>query len=214
MNFADVEKSIKRIPRSTVQRYSDYWAGIKPVSLVEHKRRWWFAFLSIRSQWKANKNTYALLARNRWESKDALEGLLHQGRIGLVDRRSRAIWEFTQAFDACPGDFMHTSGEDWSAFRKRLVKRLYGVGIAKVSFSFEMCWPMESRTVCIDTHIMQMYGVCPKKGINQSEYHAAEGHWLDTCESKGYAPAIARHILWDKRQNKRNTRYWSHVLEN
>ena len=101
-------------------------------------------------------------------------------------------------------------GQTW---RNRLVKKFFGIGLAKVSFAMEMCYPLYCGVVCLDTHILQMYGVDPRKGCGRAVYEEMEAHWIKICLDKGYPSAITRHILWDKIQNKRNTRYWSHVLE-
>lgn len=213
MNYSSVESAISNIQQSTIDRYSAYWNTIVPFTLREHKERWWFAFLSIRSGWKANKDAFAMLAREKWDSRDELEALLHKSRIGLVDRRCRAIWEFNQKFDADPDRFLYNRRRDMRDVRDELCKELYGIGMAKVAFSFEMCYPALCKVVCIDTHIMQMYGVDPKKGLNNRDYRKVENHWLNVCADVGYPSAIARHILWDRRQGKRSNRYWTHVLE-
>jgi hypothetical protein len=204
---------ISQVSPSTVKRYTEYWQGIKPVSIEDKWRRWIFAFCSIRATWKVNKETYRLLITKRWETPEDLRRLLEEGRIGIYNNRTKGIWQFTQHIKQDPSALFVGVGDSWTEKRDKLTKELYGIGLAKVSFSMEMMYPVECRVVCLDTHCLQMFGHDPKKGVNDSDYRRYEAEWLKACETLGYPPAIVRHILWDKKQNKRNTRYWSHVLE-
>ena len=40
-----------------------------------------------------------------------------------------------------------------------------------------------------------------------------ENDWVDRSEKRGLAPYMARCIYWDRNQNRKNSRYWSKVLE-
>ena len=213
LDFGNVEQKINSIRQSTVDRYCDYWYGIEPRNTEDKWRRWLFAFVSIRAQWKANKESYRMLAGENWQTKDELSKILHDSRIGLVPMRERAIWEFTQEVKKDKSVIEPELDDTWQTWRNRLVKKFFGIGLAKVSFAMEMCYPLYCGVVCLDTHILQMYGVDPRKGCGKALYEEMEAHWLKICLDKGYPSAITRHILWDKIQNKRNTRYWSHVLE-
>jgi len=214
MSIITVEKKIRQIPQSTVDRYSSYWFELRPKNIVDKWRRWLFAFVSIRAQWKANKEAYSLLANEDWKTRNELSDLLHKSRIGLVPMREKAIWEFKNSIEKDDHIIQPKFEDTWQSWRNRLVKQFYGIGLAKVSFAMEMCYPLECGVVCLDTHILQMYGIDPRKGCGKQKYQEMENHWIDTCLDMGYPSAMARHILWDKIQKKRNTRYWSHVLEN
>ena len=72
LDFENVEQKIKSIRQSTVDRYCDYWYGIEPRSTEDKWRRWLFAFVSIRAQWKANKESYRMLAGEKWQTKEEL----------------------------------------------------------------------------------------------------------------------------------------------
>jgi hypothetical protein len=44
-------------------------------------------------------------------------------------------------------------------------------------------------------------------------YHTIEADWIDRSNKRGLAPYMARCLYWDKNQNRKNSRYWSKVLE-
>lgn len=205
--------TIASVSPSTVKRYSTYWEDIKPQSFRDKWKRWVFAFCSIRTGWKTNKQTYHILVKHEWQSVSELRQLLEKSKIGIYDNRTKGIWEFTQKIKENPS-LLYVDGEDWKVKRDNLVKEFYGIGIAKVSFALEMCYPLDCGVVCLDTHCLKMFGHDPKKGVADSKYKEYEGQWLKACQTLGYPSAIVRHILWDRLQKKRNTRYWSHVLEN
>ena len=162
LDFGNVEQKINSIRQSTIDRYCDYWHGIEPRNTEDKWRRWLFAFVSIRAQWKANKESYRMLAGENWQTKDELSFILHKSRIGLVPMRERAIWEFTQEVKKDRSIIEPHFDDTWQTWRNRLVKKFFGIGLAKVSFAMEMCYPMYCGVVCLDTHILKMYGVDPQ----------------------------------------------------
>ena len=74
-----------------------------------------------------------------------------------------------------------------------------------------MLFPLEAQVVCMDTHLFQVYGLNQTKDAKL--YDAIEADWLDRSEQRGIAPYMARCLYWDKNQNRKNSRYWSKVLE-
>lgn len=206
-------QTIASVSPSTVQRYVNYWESIRPTTWHEKWKRWVFAFCSIRAGWETNKNTYRALVRNVWPDVESLRAILEKCRIGIYENRTRGIWEFTNEVVDNPEVLNIDVKHDWVEQRNKLVKKFHGIGLAKVAFSLEMCYPTECRVVCLDTHILQMFGLNPNK-VTDKQYFECERQWLKACNTLGYPPAIVRHILWDKKQGKKNTRYWSYVLEN
>ena len=202
-------RTIATIQPQTVQRYTDYWETIRPRTWHEKWKRWVFAFCSIRTGWKTNKQTYKLLVDNPWATREQLRDLLEKSKIGIYEKRTKGIWGFTEAILDNP-DILNAQPNVEE--RDKLVKKFYGIGITKVAFSLEMCYPTECKVVCLDSHCCSMFGLDSNK-ISESQYKECERQWVKSCETMGYPSAIVRHILWDKIQKKRNTRYWSHVLE-
>lgn len=206
-------QTIAQVRPCEVRKYVKYWETIRPTTWHEKWKRWIFAFCSIRAGWNTNKETYRELVNTPWTSPEELLALLKHTRIGIYEHRAKGIWEFTDEVICNPTVMDIDHSQDWASQRDKLVKRFYGIGLAKVAFSLEMCYPTECRVVCIDTHIAQMFGIDPNK-ISDKQYRECERQWLKACDTLGYPSPIVRHILWDKKQGKKNTRYWSHVLEN
>ena len=63
--------------------------------------------------------------------------------------------------------------------------------------------------------MLQAYGIAPKDvgAVRAPEMARMEMHWDLTCESMGLNPVTARWIMWDQKQGKDDSRYWSYVLE-
>jgi len=169
--------------------------------------------LSIRSSWQSNRSAYQQLSSAGWRSNNELADRLIATRIGLTTMRTNAIWRLTELLGSTPAFFESPDVASWGDWRKTLLSRLIGIGRAKVSFALEMCFPAACRVICIDTHIQQLYGLAAGGSLNERTYDQLESHWLRTCATMGYPPAIVRHILWDARQGQVNTRYWSDVFE-
>jgi len=85
------------------------------------------------------------------------------------------------------------------------------LGQAKTSFAIEMLYPTEAKVVCMDTHLFQIYGLNQTK--DAKKYKTLEADWIARSEARGLAPYMARCLYWDKNQNRKNSRYWSKVLE-
>jgi len=74
-----------------------------------------------------------------------------------------------------------------------------------------MIHPTNAEIVCLDTHLFQAYGLNQTKHARQ--YGNLENHWVENSRKKDLPPYIARCIYWDRKQEKEDSRYWSHVLE-
>jgi hypothetical protein len=74
-----------------------------------------------------------------------------------------------------------------------------------------MMYPVEAQVACMDTHLFQVYGLDQSK--NSKYYNTIEADWVDRSNKRGLAPYMARCLYWDKNQNRKNSRYWSKVLE-
>lgn len=212
--FVDVERKISEIDPGEVTAYNQYWRSIQPTSLDERWQRWLFAALSIRAGWKSNREAYLSLRHGFWPTEDQLLQELLATKIGLAAMRTKAIWRLKKLLRADPRFFAKPQPDKpWTDWREARLAEIYGIGRAKVSFALEMCFPTECRVVCLDTHIQQLYGLSPNSALSRGFYEEIESHWLEVCRAMSYPPAIVRHILWDRRQGKTDTRYWSDVFE-
>lgn len=191
----------------------NYWDGLKPINDTEKFQRWLFAFMSVHTSWERNIIGYNSIKNwwnwiNRW---DHLENKLIESRVGMQNNRTKYIKEFTIKFWSDPSYYDKGEGETWVMYRDRLVNDIKGLGNAKVSFALEMIYPTNAEVVCLDTHLFQAYGLHQTK--HNKMYHNLETHWVENSRKKDLPPYIARCIYWDRKQEKEDSRYWSHVLE-
>ena len=151
---------------------------------------------------------------NKWKDDEALlHKKLVQSRVGMHNNRTRYLNKFIKEFWSDQAKFVVKEDEEsWTEWRDRLVKSILGLGKAKVSFALEMMYPVEAQVACMDTHLFQVYGLDQSK--DSKHYNKIEADWVDRSNKRGLAPYMARCLYWDKNQNRKNSRYWSKVLEN
>ena len=213
MNTEPVESFFDSIKPEEIKFQYDYWKKLKPINDSERFQRFLFAFTSIHTSWEANIRGYNLIKdwwtwMNRW---DHLKEKLIESRIGLHNNRLRFISIFTTKFWSNPSVFDRGMNENWNGFRNRIEREITGLGLAKSSFAIEMIYPDEAEVVCLDTHLFQAYGLDQIK--HRKKYDLLENHWVENSRKKDLPPYIARCIYWDRKQEKSDSRYWSHVLE-
>jgi len=202
------------INQDQIKKYTDYWSSIVPVSDREILQRWLFAFMSIRTTWTNNVRGYnAIKDYEDWiDNQDVLLMKLIESKCGMHNKRADILWKFAQDFLNNPEQFKKSESESWTTLRDKLVKRCKGIGIAKVSFTLEMCFPIEAEVVCLDTHMMKLYDMTNKRE-NYIKYLQSELDWIHRSKQLGTSPCITRAIYWDSIQKQQDSRYWSHVLE-
>tara|TARA_Y100000004_G_scaffold192135_1_gene252144 strand:- start:36 stop:788 length:753 start_codon:yes stop_codon:yes gene_type:complete len=213
INFTGVNNLFNTFEKVEIDKYKNYWQGVAPKNDSEVFQRWLFAFMSVHTSWESNVRGFeAIKDWTKWFNRDdELEKLLVESRVGLHKNRTRFVSQFSKKFWQDPEWFKYNGG-NWQTFRDRLVKDILGLGIAKVSFSLEMIYPNEAKVTCMDTHLFQAYGLDQTK--DSKRYVEIENYWLDMCAMWNVPSYIARCILWDRKQNQTDSRYWSYVLEN
>ena len=213
VDYSKVNDLFISLEVAEVQRYQDYWGAVAPKNDTEVFQRWLFAFMSVHTTWERNVIGYeAIKDWTVWFNDDKkLMEIIKGAAVGLHNNRVRFISEFARKFWSDPEWYKYQDGE-WQAFRDRLVKNILGLGIAKVSFALEMIYPNQARVTCMDTHLFQAYGLDQMKDARR--YVEIENYWLDMCACWNVPSYIARCILWDRKQDKTDSRYWSYVLEN
>jgi thermostable 8-oxoguanine DNA glycosylase len=213
VDFSKVDLLFNSFDSKEVQTYKDYWQGVAPKNDTEMFQRWLFAFMSVHTTWEANVKGYEALKDWTVWFKDELQlrKLIVDARVGLHNNRTRFISVFARKFWENP-ELFKCQNDNWQTFRNGLVKDILGLGIAKVSFALEMIYPNEAQVTCMDTHLFQAYGLDQSK--DATRYKEIETYWLDMCRMWNIPSYIARCILWDRKQDKTDSRYWSYVLEN
>jgi thermostable 8-oxoguanine DNA glycosylase len=199
-------------PCSYLPRLS-YFLDIAPIDHADYIRRWLFAYATIRNGWQQSLRLYQELEDLAWvDDKDKLRAAIVRGKAGFHNVRVRYIWDFIEKFRSDPDTFFPAEGETWVSFRNRLVGSTLGIGLAKVSFTLEMTWPEQCRVVCLDAHMLRLYGESPNQSLRQADYEKVEAHWVAESVKRGMAPAIARAVYWDSVQSQNNSHYWGKVF--
>lgn len=213
MTTKPVEEFFDSIKDNETKFQFDYWNELTPINDTEKFQRWLFAFMSVHTSWERNIIGYNNIKdwwnwMNQWET---LEKKIVDSRVGMQNQRLSYIKEFTIKFWSNPSNYDKGQNESWGSFRNRLVNSIKGLGMAKVSFALEMIYPTNAEIVCLDTHLFQAYGLDQSK--HRKQYGNLENHWVENSKKKELPPYIARCIYWDRKQEKSDSRYWSHVLE-
>ena len=213
IDYLFVDTLFNSFDAGEIKNYKSYWGGVVPRNDTEIFHRFLFAFMSVHTTWERNVIGYeAIKDWTVWFNDDAkLMEIIKGARVGLHNNRVRFISKFSRKFWADPKRYQYQSG-DWQEFRNVLVKDILGLGIAKVSFALEMNYPNEAKVTCMDTHLFQAYGLDQSKDARR--YLEIENYWLSMCRMWNVPSYIARCILWDRKQDQPDSRYWSYVLEN
>lgn len=220
-----IEDFFNSIKDKEIKLYNDYWGELKPQSINAMFRRYLFSFMSIRATWKKNCAGYNSIKKfNKWRlekadqlflwdyNHDELLALIKKSQVGIQNNRTKFIGDFSDAFWSNIKTYTcKDEQESWGTWRDKLCNKIKGLGKAKTSFAIEMMFPLEAQVVCMDTHMFKAYNLDQHKDFKL--YNIIENDWLNRCERRGVAPYIARSIYWDRNQNRRNSRYWSKVLE-
>ena len=212
VDFSFVDDLFNSFNTDEVEKYKEYWGSIAPKNDTEIFQRWLFAFMSVHTTWEANVKGYEAIKdwTNWFKNDEKLMELIKGARVGLHNNRVRFISKFAQKFWQDPDWYKYQDG-NWQMFRDRLVKNILGLGIAKVSFALEMIYPNKAEVCCMDTHLFQAYGLNQTKDARR--YKEIENYWLDMCRMWNVPSTIARAILWDRKQDQVDSRYWTYVLE-
>jgi len=211
----NVAKFFSLIRDKEISDYTNYWSQLQPRFIDEAFKRYVFAFLSVHTTWENNCKAYNILKDfSKWKDDEALlHKKLVQSRAGMHNNRTRYLIKFIKDFWSDQAAFVvKEDDESWTEWRDRLTKSILGLGKAKTSFALEMMYPVDAQVACMDTHLFKVYGLDQTK--DSKHYHQIEADWVERSNKRGLAPYMARCLYWDKNQNRKNSRYWSKVLEN
>lgn len=208
-----IRKVFKTLDYDTIRKYHRYWGRLTVKDNADYFRRWLFAFCSVHTTWEANVNGYnAIKNFTTWLGDDeALLGYLKTGRCGLYNNRTTYISAFANDFWSNPSEFYRGQAESWRQMRDRLSTRIKGLGLAKTSFALEMSFPTEVEVVCLDIHMLRLYG--DEDAGRKPSYYKYEADWIGRSTKVDTPPYITRLAYWDKLQGHKNSRYWSKCLE-
>jgi hypothetical protein len=207
-----IEEFFATIQEHEVDAYKEHFYRIAPKDPMAMFQRYLFAYASVHTTWKYNVKLYNKLELlQQIPCKVKLEKAVTTSGAGLHNMRINGVWKLREDFWTDHQIYHRKSGESWVKFRNRLVKHMYGLGLAKVSFAIELTWPLESQVVCLDVHMLRNMGLGPSP--RPVDYHAAEKIFVGESRKKKIPPAIARLLFWDKHvQEKQSARYWSDCI--
>lgn len=213
-----VIEAFTRMSPAYVRRELDYWQRMTPRDPRDQLRRWLFAFCSVHTTWQNNVRGYDAVKDLAWlRDKALLLKRLEDSRVGLHNMRTAFIWKFKKQFLMCPDFFTRHAGESWIQARNRIHDGISGLGYAKTSFAMELCFPLEAELVCLDVHMLRLYGRDDMNGRSGNRfhelYHTMESDWVERALTRSIPSYIARCVYWDRLHRKRSSRYWSRCLE-
>jgi hypothetical protein len=198
------------------EAYESYFNSIRPKTERDGFRRGLFALASVHTTWELNCDLFAQLWDLEWlGDMDALRKRIVDSRAGLVNGRVKAFSQYAAIFWQFPGILTKKRDESWYEFADRIEAQFYGLGPAKSAFLVELLYFHDNRNVCVDTHMLQLYGIPASEvgNVRGADLVRIETHWDCTCKTMNVNPVTARWILWDEKQSQTSPRYWSKVLE-
>ena len=218
VQLQNAQNAIDSLDRPSISRYEHYFDSLVPTSTEDRFRRWIFAFASVHTGWKANCAMYEALAPLDWIGNDELlRRRIIDSRAGMHNHRTRYISTFSDTFWSDHAWFQKDPCESWTECMDRIVKRVLGLGRAKVSFALELIYFQHAHVVCADTHFCQMYGITPKQygagKVKRSDFDTMEQHWISSCSHANVSCVTARWLTFDMKQGHDSPTYWSYVLE-
>jgi len=214
MTLTEINNYIQSIPQSEIDTQIAYWKTISPTTDEEYYRRFVFALLSVHVGWRANIKSYIrVTSEPEIKNQAHLKDIIKVSGVGLIENRTKGIWDLKEKFFANPAEYKKMDEESWIMFRDRLMKQIYGLGLAKTAFALELCYPNEALVTCVDVHQLRMYECDTKKSPSTTVYRKIEDHWVDSCKARNIPPFIARNIYWNSVQEQKDCCYWTYVFE-
>ncbi len=210
-----VEAAFEQYSNSDAYRYVDYWERMEARTDAQLFRRFLFAYMSVHTTWESNVTGYRAIADfEPWlKDRPTLRGAIVRSGAGLHNNRAAWIGKFSDDYWASPERFRRQVRESWPAYRSRLESVITGLGPAKVSFALELASPLDAEVLCLDVHMLRLYGVRDPSKLKAGQYERLEADWVARARAVELPPFIIKQMHWDRLQGKPDSRYWSHVME-
>ena len=210
-----VEAAFRDYSNSEAVRYVEYWEGLTARTDAQLFRRFLFAYCSVHTTWEGNVSGYqAIKDFPAWRGdRAALRSALVKSGAGLHNNRAAWIDRFSDDYWADPSRFRRQVRESWPAYRGRLEGLITGLGPAKVSFALELAYPLEAEVLCLDVHMLRLYGVRDQSKLKVGQYERFEADWIARSRAVELPSYVVKQIHWDRAQGKPDSRYWSYALE-
>lgn len=225
-----VSTIVASITDEEIEKYTKYWKLLKPITHQQISNCFIFAFLSIRTTWRKNVHGFELWGNDKIinivkavhntpdedPTKEAkvrtLNAMVAALQTGLQGQKLSSVQSFLELTKDDFNAVLKKEDESWDTYRNRISDAIRYLGITKSSFAIELLYPDEAGVVCIDTRMVNMFGY---KGMHlgPKKYREIEKEWVAYSETRGVAPAIARHIVWSRESPSGNCTDWSNCLD-
>ena len=206
-----VRNFFESIQDDEINTQIEYWHKKAPKSHAEIKNRWVFAYTSVHTTWENNVTQYNLLKDQPLSNQSVITYKLILSRGGMQNMKSDGLFHFGLQWQRHKEMFTELP-TCIRTLRNDLTKDLIQINYAKVSFALEMCYPLTANVVCLDRHILGLYGHDKEKAPGKILYHGMEDYWLRLSKERDVPPYIARCIYWDRAQNQKDSHYWAKTL--
>ncbi len=214
-DLTDMDSFLSKLDRKKVQEYKKYWKRLTPKTSRDYYLRFIFAFLSIQTTWLQNVRAFLQFwtLPKDFTQEELKEALVESGS-GMHDVKSKFMYAFSNNFWKWPENYYPRSYESMTDCRNRLMINIDGLGYAKTAFALELAYPETCDVACLDRHMLDLFKYDKNKNTPKpSEYLEMEEGWRALCAKHKIPCPIARHLVWDNKQEKRSTQYWSLAFE-
>jgi len=205
-----VRRYFDSIKPSEVAEQKKYWIQQYPKSNQEVRNRWLFAFASVHTNWQNNVKQYESVKDKPLCDYGKVLSRLKNSGGGMHGSKAQGIMHFGALWRYDNTRFTQKP-TDWVANRNANAEELRSINKTKCSFADELCWPLETESVCLDVHMLRLMGL-PDKALTCSIYDKIEKYWNKLAKAKDIPAFIARCIYWDRQNNQPNSHYWAHIL--
>ena len=215
IRYDAARKSLESIDKQTLDKYIEYWKWpdnkLSDDQLISN---YVLVMLTPIANWTQTIKAYDQIFDNQEAIVDekSLTKILFESGIGCQKKRASYICGGLQKLKKDLSIIKYKPEDSYyTVTRDRIADEFKGLGLAKSSFLMELNYPLEAKVLCMDTHLLQLYGL--PKSISNRLYANAEEHWLASCKELKLPPPIARHIVWDRIHNQDDTSYWAYTIK-
>ena len=209
----DISAFFASLTEDEIKRHKNVWQELRPKNEPDRFLRWLFAFCSVHTNYQSNMAGYNMIKEwYEWMNRpEALMDRIKLSGMGLYNNRTKFLIQFAIDYWSNADFFRKSEDETWTDCRNRIVEKISGLGMAKVSFALEMIYTEECEVFCADTHLFQAYGLDQK--LHSREYERIEKHWIQLSKIWNVPSAIARAIYWNRKKQENDCLYWAKVFK-
>ncbi len=216
MEYPLLNKHFKSITSKDIDEHTAHWQGLIPSTAEEIWSRIEFAGISPRVTYSVNVKAFKYLSFDRdlhYNSYSSmLKALKHCG-TGIYKVKTKCLLDTYSKYVKDPRQFLKQQDETWQTYRNRITAEVYGLGYAKASFAVELLYPLQAEVVCLDTHILKLFGIKNRSIQDKEDYQAFEHEFLLKCKELNIPPPIARNIIWNELvANAEGLDFWTHCF--